>query len=920
MAAPGGTSSAFGLQYQYLATIDRMLAVLVETDLLDKVSFTVETSGQDDDDSDIVDFGVRRDSRLVEAFQVKSSIDPSTANALSPNMIDEVFRRLSATADASAILLSNRRLSKNAIDRCSWRSTSGGIEEFMHHVSNRNGRPIECIVRIDSRSVFRLREDIVAKIQQIRKDQSFGQGLTSANLIQSALLDLTFSSAAGSVPQVISANQIMGLVTRPDYELAHAIGSFDWGLPISGVPYTHSSVLRLPLLDALNGDMNSSFASRAPSITVLQGTTGFGKTVVASEFVHMNRLNYEFVVWVDCADPAMIEPQIRRSVANLTKSTYGAIVSAGSEFVSVLGRLFGPWIVVFDNVRSRSQIQSYMPSSGSGFVVVTTSDSTGWWPKSTQLQVGPLSEEEAVECFELYSNIDTASMPGIRNTVRKIVQRLGRVPLAVSMAGLHFWNAGESVHSLAPAYFASLESLDDGLAVPPGYERTTFSAIRFAVWNLRRTPAGDTEIAKRAQALLYHSSLLSPDLIPADLVLNTTIDGREVEFKDLPKPAAVDEVTRGSVFSILRTQSLARRRLLLDEKGNRNIASESFSIHPLVQEILRSEFTKAAPVEAVINVSNGLLIELFTWIGELRVEGYFFAVEQLLAHAAALLSYLDGRKLSALDITDPEGFKAHIVAKLFLRMEYSTSLASKGNFVEARASLNLLLAEAALIEQDPIVVGTIAKGLSDVFVDSIYGKVDRSTVIELADKFIDYICKVEHLGTLQEPLLALAKQARPLLARQAQVGDGQSASVTTPLTRLQNFISENDASRDDIYDLVHRASVAANSGNHDLALAQVPSMRPLASTVYDRIAVDSLEAASAIRTGRFGSALEVIDRVLAQSFFGGHLAMVLSEWLPRIIAALVETSDEWGDFGVILEVRLNQLTERLDAVRDLDPS
>ncbi|MFL5335095.1 MAG: hypothetical protein ACJ8H8_18345, partial [Geminicoccaceae bacterium] len=56
------------------------------------------------------------------------------------------------------------------------------------------------------------------------------------------------------------------------------------------------------------------------------------------------------------------------------------------------------------------------------------------------MQIGTFTEDEAIECFATYSSIPSEAVDEVREPIREIVDRLGRIPLAVSMAGLYFRN------------------------------------------------------------------------------------------------------------------------------------------------------------------------------------------------------------------------------------------------------------------------------------------------------------------------------------------------------------------------------------------------------------------------------------------------------------------------------------------------
>ena len=183
----------------------------------------------------------------------------------------------------------------------------------------------------------------------------------------------------------------------------------------------------------------------------------------------------------------------------LTGKEYGEGADASADFVGALASHPGPWLLVFDNAPSMLALQRYMPTMGNGAVMITTTNSTGnWFPRAQMLPVEEFTEEEAVACFASYADLPEGYD---KETVAGIVSRLGLVPLAVSMAGVYFRNAEGTLDELSSSYFEKLEALDDMRAIPAGFDRTAFQAIKFAVEHLGQGMVSEEE-RHRATAIL----------------------------------------------------------------------------------------------------------------------------------------------------------------------------------------------------------------------------------------------------------------------------------------------------------------------------------------------------------------------------------------------------------------------------------
>jgi hypothetical protein len=91
------------------------------------------------------------------------------------------------------------------------------------------------LIRVDGRSVDDLTVSIAALVRQFRADQALSQGESTARIISIVLLHKIFGSGAGAEPSRLEALDIVKLLSMPDAAIAHAVGSFDWGVPVSGM-------------------------------------------------------------------------------------------------------------------------------------------------------------------------------------------------------------------------------------------------------------------------------------------------------------------------------------------------------------------------------------------------------------------------------------------------------------------------------------------------------------------------------------------------------------------------------------------------------------------------------------------------------------------------------------------------------------
>ena len=82
-------------------------------------------------------------------------------------------------------------------------------------------------------------------------------------------------------------------------------------------PQLSLTVPRLSYLNELQNHLDLTKEASAPSRVVLTGRTGNGKTVLASDYCHIEAIAYAFICWIDCRDVDFIEPQIRNLIEQL---------------------------------------------------------------------------------------------------------------------------------------------------------------------------------------------------------------------------------------------------------------------------------------------------------------------------------------------------------------------------------------------------------------------------------------------------------------------------------------------------------------------------------------------------------------------------------------------------------------------------
>jgi hypothetical protein len=896
MTSDGGAVASYGFRRQFLATAEEFLRLVVARgDDLAELAVIIEPTrtdlpGSDVADDDVVDYAIEVGGEIVRRVQVKSSRVPSAMNPLRYSDAAAIFKRMGAGAH-EAVILTNKPLAKKLAKACALPDPSDdGGEVYSvtgQSITSGNTTPARMVVR-DDRRVEVVKQSVLGLVREIRRDNAVGQGEQSAALLTAMMLDSMIESAADLTPRRWSAREIVDLLCLPDTQVAHARRRFDWGVSLGAeVPLLTSAVARTAELATLTELFNESVTGRIPKVAVLSGTTGFGKSTIAADFCHLNRYFYEHVCWIDSGSPELLEARVKDLVAQM-----GVDVEAGGDvaaaFRTELAGIGGPFVLVFDEARRRQDIEPFIPTSGCGFVIVTTTNSTGWWPTARQLPVGSFTDDQAIACFEAYAGIE----PDTRtDAVAGVVRRLGHVPLAIAMAASYFRHADEDVVQLSEKYFESLEALDDSTAVPAGFDKTAFAAVRFAVNEIGSETGGDGKFRRATQLFIYHSAFFAPELIPVNMVLQT-IDGAvlTLDLTSPPRPVEVDRHIRNRILTNLRTQTIARRRSYLDSSGAANPASDTINIHPLVHEILRTIHVHAAPHDgSVINLLTIFMGHLYGWIITLRPAGAFFPVEQLLVHAQWILDFVD-------TITIPANADEHDVyvfrcAIMYLRCEVANCHSSRGNYERGVELIEQALDEFAGVTPTIHPQCALAKAACDAIADVEIGGLGEQRALGFAQRAIEEITKIDQFtGTPRrgEIIYQFAVQAAQAINR---FGTDESRAVAEELAELA---TQQQLSAPQDIDKVNQIDQFLKTGQYQQALALIQITRGANPSAYQKVMFDNFEIIANLHLQRFNAAAAGIGRIRAAAADGQHMHAHVKIAYEEVAKALQATQAAWA--------------------------
>ena len=216
----------------------------------------------------------------------------------------------------------------------------------------------------------------------------------------------------------------------------------DWSGPDS---VRRPAVARAPaVLRDRTGEMDCLRAAVEPGagncVYVLHGLGGCGKTAVAfALFRHATTDAGRIGLWVNASDAASLRGGML-AVAADRGATDAELIGARSGLRPAadlvwqyLDRSAEPWLLVLDNADSPALLRdgSWVRTSPAGTVVVTSRQAgADWWPGAELLKVGVLPRDAAALVLH-----DLAPHAGTIDEAAAVADRLGRLPLALSLAG-----------------------------------------------------------------------------------------------------------------------------------------------------------------------------------------------------------------------------------------------------------------------------------------------------------------------------------------------------------------------------------------------------------------------------------------------------------------------------------------------------
>jgi len=305
---------------------------------------------------------------------------------------------------------------------------------------------------------------------------------------------------------------------------------------------------------------------RGSGTVLLRGMGGAGKTLLAQEFAHRFRGEYD-VVWYIQADQrnlaveqyAWLAPKIGVQERKNPTDTAAAVRDALRRGVP-----YHRWLLVLDNAESPESLTDLLVSGGSGHVIVTSQRSERWDRHAEIVDVGVFDREESIA--HLRGRLPECS----RQEADEVAEALGDLPLAVEQAAAALKESGIGTREYVVQLQNELAADTEGTS-PDDQLLDVSQAWRVAIAQLSKN-------YPPAVQLLRLASWFSPEPISFDLLQSTEI------ARSLRGGSTVQDSTQmiSRAFQELNRYSLAK----VDRR------SQSLLVHRLVQMSVRASMTE----------------------------------------------------------------------------------------------------------------------------------------------------------------------------------------------------------------------------------------------------------------------------------------------------------------------------------------
>ncbi|WP_274528226.1 tetratricopeptide repeat protein [Micromonospora foliorum] len=405
------------------------------------------------------------------------------------------------------------------------------------------------------------------------------------------------SLVADSVVDVSPAPEDVGLLSGP--------GGVD--APLGELPV----VIRGR--DGVVSDLVAPPAVYSPQVRVLVGMGGCGKTTVALAAAREAQASGWRVWWVSAVDGATLVAGMS-AVAREAGASAEEVKDADSDLALAgvvwgwLNRMSGRWLLVIDNADAPEVLapggtsvaggSGWLRSAGAGVVLVTTrvTDRAVWGHRAGWFPLGELDQRAAA--LMLLDRIRRADEPELIEAATAVADRLGRLPLAVHLAGSYLGSGMAEVGLdgyLRLLTDRSLSVVDEGA---PGWGDQDPRRLIMSTWEIS-LDALERQGRIRARILLRVLSFLGPGSVVPLPMLEPSV---------LSEAGLLPDGDEGRAEMAAGLAGLRAVGLVDGVPAGVGGFGDGLMVHPLVAEVCRWRAAREGQRPSLIAAAAGLVV------------------------------------------------------------------------------------------------------------------------------------------------------------------------------------------------------------------------------------------------------------------------------------------------------------------------
>ncbi len=362
--------------------------------------------------------------------------------------------------------------------------------------------------------------------------------------------------------------------------------------------------------EALLAQLRTGFSSTECRVQVISGPSGIGKTQLALEYAYRFWENYEVVWWVFAENTVMVKTSIAALAEALQLPERDTPdLNVVSHAVKKHLLLQDNWLLIFDNLASKEDLQPFLPEAGNRHVLITSIQSD--LPSFPEIRLAGFFPKEAIDFLVNRTRQDD------RETANAVAIALGNHPLALEQAAAYISQCDIPYTSFIKRFLATRHHLWEHGIAPLDYPdgSTICTMLHLAADLIKRTaPAG--------QAILNLCACFAPNNIPRTYLQKAACTQSTALNEDLKIDQGLMAL---SLFSIIA------------------VDADLFSIHALTQDMARRCSSNGGSPDNWVTTAIRILNE--SWPADESREWSINLFDPLLRHACALLNQIHDESL-----------------------------------------------------------------------------------------------------------------------------------------------------------------------------------------------------------------------------------------------------------------------------------